>query len=119
MSADAEKKQRKTAKSNFTTHVNKLNLLLDQGVSQADIVTAEFVKMNACYEALENAQLEFLEKSDVGIDTALPTWCSVITHAAAVLKYSTFLKKEKDDQLIARRQRKRKRKRKIKMIKKR
>ena len=105
MSADAEKKQRKTAKSNFTRHVKKLNLLLDQGVSQVDIVTAEFVKMNAYYEALENAQLEFLEKSDIDIDTdpdgsAYMVQCDT-THAAAVVKYSTFLKKEKDDQLIS------------------
>ena len=68
MAAVQEKKQRSLAKSNFTRNVNKLNSLLDNNVSQAELVTPQFDKVNESYELLEKAHQEFLNTTDIDIE---------------------------------------------------
>ena len=102
--AQEEKKRRTTAKSNFTRSVNKLNSLLDKDVSQADLVKPLFEKVKECYDALEKAQQEFLEATDIDLDNdangfAYMDDCDA-THEAAVVRYSNFLKKETNEQLL-------------------
>ena len=103
MVAELEKKQRSTAKSNFTRNVKKLIGYLDNDVSQAEIVTPQFALMNECFELLEKAHQEFLNATDIDIDesqegVAYMDSCDA-THASAVARYSKFLSKVSDVQL--------------------
>ena len=68
MAATEKKTQRATAKSNFTRYVNKLNNLLDSDVTQAELVTPLFEKVNKYYDHLEDAHNEFLAVTDINID---------------------------------------------------
>ena len=101
----AEEERKQTLKGNFTWSVNNLNVLLDQGVSQVELVAPQFERMNRCYEILEKRHQEFLNATDIDIEDdpagfAYMDDCDA-THAAAVVKYSSFLKKETADQLLA------------------
>ena len=106
--APAEKKtQRATAKSNFTRYVNKLNNLLDSDVTQAELVTPLFEKVNKYYDHLENTHNEFLAVTDINIDEDADgvAYMEKVdkTHDAIVIRYSEFLKNAtKQEQLDVR-----------------
>ena len=107
MAAVNEKKQRSLAKSNFTRNINKLNSLLDNNVSQAELVTPQFDKVNECYELLEKAHQEFLKATDINIEEdddgfAYMEKCDE-THATTVGRYSEFLRNEREQQLLVER----------------
>ena len=69
MAAAEKKAHRATAKSNFTRCINKLNNLLDKNVTQAELVTPLFEKVNKCYEILEDAHYEFIAAAQIDIET--------------------------------------------------
>ena len=69
MAAAEKKTLRAIAKGNFTRYINKLNSALDKDVSQAELVTPLFEKVNKCYEILEDAHYEFIAAAEIDIET--------------------------------------------------
>ena len=61
------KKRRSQAKSNFTRNVNALEVLI-AGSETLLVVTPQFEKVKTCWEKLETAQEEFIDRTDIDID---------------------------------------------------
>ena len=59
-----EKRQRTTAKSNFTRNLNILTSLIDDQ-SQSFLVTEQFEKFKKCFQKLEETQEAFLNVTDI------------------------------------------------------
>ena len=97
MAAAEKKAHRATAKSNFTRCINKLNNLLDKNVTQAELVTPLFEKVNKCYETVEDAHNEYIAAAtDIDIEEHPDGTAYMVkideTHDAAVVRYSEFLR---------------------------
>ena len=97
--ADAAKKQRRQALSNFTRTLNTFNTLIED-YSPSVLVEPQFEKVVSCYEKLEAAQDEFIGKTDIDIDVD-PNGVAFLDepslrHANALKGYSAYLKKDKE-----------------------
>ena len=97
MAAAEKKSQRATAKSIFTRCINKLNNILDNNVTQAELVTPLFEKVNQCYETLEDAHNEYIAAAtDINIEEHADgnAYMEKIdeSHNKVVVRYSEFLK---------------------------
>ena len=97
MAAVEKKSQRATAKSIFTRCINKLNNILDNNVTQAELVTPLFEKVNQCYETLEDAHNEYIAvATDINIEEHADgnAYMEKIdeSHNKVVVRYSEFLK---------------------------
>ena len=95
--ADAEKKRRSYALSNFTRSFNALNSLIDDSAPHV-IANPQFEKVKSCWEKLELAQESFIEKTDIDIENDVSGLAFLDEpgerHSAALRRYSEYLKKE-------------------------
>ena len=99
MDADVVRRRRSTALSNFTRNENSFKKLLDSK-APAPIVKPLYEKVVSAWEALEKAHNEFLEITDIDIET------DNVGHRymdepverfdAVMMSYSDFLKREEE-----------------------
>ena len=102
--AGVEKRKRSQALSNFTRSVNIFNSLIDDNASPI-LVTPQLEKLNSCWEKLEVAQDNFIGVTDIDIEMDKDGLIFLdepgIRHGAALIRYSAFLKGEKDNEAMS------------------
>ena len=96
--ADVFKKKRTQALSKFTRAYNELIQQIDDS-APAILTTPQFEKVEACWEKLEDAQDDFIENTDIDIDTD-PQGIQYLDepgqrHALGLKRYAEYLKQEK------------------------
>ena len=110
-----EKRQRTSAKSNFTRNLNLLTVLMDNN-TQSFLVTEQFEKLKGCFQKLEETQEAFIGATDIDIenhadglkfmDSPYEQYNTVLTRYSTYLKTSdeterTQSKKREEDDLAA------------------
>ena len=98
MAADLSKKKRSQALSNFTRAHNELITYIDESAPPV-LTTPQFEKVESCWEKLEAAQDDFIEHTDIDVDTD-PLGVAYLDepgtrHGVALKRYAEYLKKEK------------------------
>lgn len=98
MMADAAKKRRSQALSNFTRTVNVFDTLITNA-SPSELVKPQFEKVMSCWDKLEAAQDDFIEKTDIDVDND-PSGVAYLNepggrHSAGMERYSEYLKSVK------------------------
>ena len=96
--ADAAKRSRSQAKSNFTRATNVFNSLVDTS-SSIELVKKQFDKVMSCWDKLEEVQETYIAVADIDVDTDKDGVAYLDdlapTHSGVMTKYSQFLKDSK------------------------
>ena len=90
---DIAKQKRTSALKAFTRNENAIKVMFDAG-SPSQIVTAQFQKLQGCWDKLEDAQEAYIESITGAVDDAtMNALDEPSTRYQAVVKsYSTFMK---------------------------
>ena len=93
MAADLSKKKRSQALSNFTRAHNELITYIDESAPPV-LTTPQFEKVESCWEKLEAAQDDFIEHTDIDVDTD-PLGVAYLDepgtrHGAALKRYAEY-----------------------------
>ena len=97
------KKRRSQAKSNFTRSVNVLETLI-AGSETLLVVTPQFEKVKTCWEKLELAQEEFIDRTDIDVEED-PEGIKYLdgpgdSHLRALKAYSEYYMRVEKDKLL-------------------
>ena len=97
--AELEKKRRSQSLSNFTRSINAFNTLITQSAT-TDLVKPAFANIMSCWELLETAQGNFIDKTDIDVEKDVNGIKFLDEpekrHSGALRSYSDYLNKDKD-----------------------
>ena len=96
--ADAAKRSRSQAKSNFTRATNVFNSLVDTS-SSMELVKKQFDKVMSCWDKLEEVQETYIAVAEIDVDVDKDGVAYLDdlapTHSGVITRYSQFLKDSK------------------------
>ena len=96
-----ERRKRTNAKSNFTRKYDILDQLINDS-AQSFLVTEQYEKMKTCFNKLEETHDEFIDKSDIDIETDADGIKFIedqqIKYNEILKRYSAYLKTSEDSE---------------------